>query len=182
MNAGVFVAFAGVAPVENVHAAVGAVAEVDAAEPAVAEEQAVVAVFADVAGAAALEDFLICAATEVVQRVQFAAIRVGPVVAEIDHRAGVGMAAAVGVCFAVARLGPPLADVEVPVIGVHVDRLIDVLVGIDGVRHDVVRSGEDVPQVAGDRVAAEEFAVFVPVVPQAFIGPAVRTSATWRRG
>ena len=59
MNAGGFVAFAGVAPVENVNAAVGAVAQVDAAEPAVAEEQAVVAVFADVAGAAAFEDFLI---------------------------------------------------------------------------------------------------------------------------
>ena len=81
MNAGGFVAFAGVAPVEDVHTAVGAVTQVDAAEPAVAEEQAVVAMFADVAGAAALEYFLICAATEVVQHVQFAAIRVGPVVA-----------------------------------------------------------------------------------------------------
>ena len=120
--------------------------------------------FADVAGAAAFEDFLICAATEVVKRVELAAIRVGPVVAQIDHRSGMGMAAAIGVRFAVARLAPPLADVEVPVVGVHIDELIDVLVGIDGVRHDVVRSGEDVPQVASDRVAAEEFAVFVPVV------------------
>ena len=75
-----------------------------------------------------------------------------------------GVAAAVGVRFAVARVGPTFADVEVPMIGVHIDQLIDVLVGIDSVRHDVVRSGKDVPQVAGDRIAAEEFAVFVPVV------------------
>src|SRR3978361_562352 len=74
------------------------------------------------------------------------------------------MATAVGVCFAVARLGPPLADVEMPVVGVHIDRLIDVRVGIDRVRDDVVRTGEDVPQVASYRIAAEEFAVFVPVV------------------
>ena len=90
MDAGAFVAFAGVAPVEDEDAAVGAVAQVDAAEPGVAEEQAVVAVFADVAGAAALEDFLICAAAVVVEREQLAAIRGGPVVAQVDHRAACG--------------------------------------------------------------------------------------------
>ena len=41
VHAGALVAFAGVAPVEDEDAAVGAVAEVDAAEPRVAEEERV---------------------------------------------------------------------------------------------------------------------------------------------
>ena len=51
MDAVVLVALAGVAPVEDEHAAVGAVAEVDAAEPGVAGEEHVGLVPADVAAA-----------------------------------------------------------------------------------------------------------------------------------
>src|SRR5689334_3484409 len=59
MNAGSFMAFAGVAPIEDVDAAIGAVAEVDSAEPLIAEEEVVAAVLADISGATALKDLLI---------------------------------------------------------------------------------------------------------------------------
>src|SRR4051794_9819020 len=163
MDAGAFVAFAGVAPIEDVDASVWTIAEIDAAKPIVAEKQAIVAMFANVAGAAAFQNFLIGSPTEVIQHVQLATIRIGPVVAEVNHGASMSVAAAVGVRFAVARVGPAFADIKVPVIGVHLEQLVDMLVRIDGVRHIVMRAGDDVPQLATNGAAAEHLAKLVPI-------------------
>jgi len=120
MYAGGFVAFAGVAPVEDVHAAVGPITQVDAAKPFVAEEKGVFAVLADVPRSAALEDFLICAAAKIIQHVQLAAIRLGPIIAQVNHRSRVSMSTAVGIRFSVARVAPAFANVKMPMIGVHI--------------------------------------------------------------
>jgi hypothetical protein len=63
MDAGAFVTFAGIAPIENEHAAIGAVTEFHAAKPGIAREEKVGAVPPNVTGTVAFEDFLICATT-----------------------------------------------------------------------------------------------------------------------
>lgn len=71
------------------------------------------------------------------------------------------MAAAEVVGLAVAGVRPVARGVKVPVVGVVVDELIDVRVGVDGVRADEVRSGDAVPEVAVDGVDEEQGAVHV---------------------
>src|SRR5204863_4497751 len=89
MDAAVFVAFAGVAPVEHEDAAVRAITEFHAAKPGIAGNEEVGRVFADVTAAAAFEDFLIGTAAVEVQREQPATILGGPIVALVNHHADV---------------------------------------------------------------------------------------------
>jgi hypothetical protein len=88
----------------------------------------------------------------------------GPVVAEVDHQADVGVTATAGVGGPVAGFGPVLRGVEVPVIGVLVDQPVRARVGVDRVRTDVVGPGDPVPEMAVDGVDEEQFATFVPIV------------------
>ena len=94
MDPGVFVAFAGVAPIEHEHAAVRTVTEFHAAKPRIAGNEEVGPVFADVAAAAAFEDFLIGPAAVEIQREQTATILGWPSVALVNHHPDVGVAAA----------------------------------------------------------------------------------------
>ena len=62
MNAVVFVAFAGVAPIENENAAVRAVTDFHAAEPRIGRREEIRSMFADIAAPAAFENFFVAAA------------------------------------------------------------------------------------------------------------------------
>ena len=121
MDAGAFVAFARVAPVEHEHAAIGTVTEFHAAEPGIARKQKIRPMPSDVTRAAAFEDFLIHAAAMQVDREQPAIIFRGPIVAEVNHHAHVRVAAAVGVRLAVARIPPTHRSVEMPMVRVLID-------------------------------------------------------------
>src|SRR5438067_1333633 len=126
MDAVVFMAFAGVGPVDDIDRAVGAVVEIDAAEPGVGGLGDVGFVAGDVAAAFALEPIDIDAAAVEVERKQLAAVFGWPVVAQIDARAAVSVAAAELVAGGVAFGGPPAAAVViVKMVGVRVDRVID---------------------------------------------------------
>jgi len=173
VDAGVFVALAGVGPVEEIDGAVGAGGEVDAAEEGVAGEEEVLTVFGDVAGALAFEDFLVGAFAVEVEGEEVAAVLLGPVLALVDHHADVGVAAAELVGGTVAGFGPVAFRVEVPVVGMHVEVLVGVGIGVDGVGADVAGSGDAVPEVAVDGVDEEEFAVFVPIMAPGIGGAAV---------
>ena len=71
------------------------------------------------------------AALSAVERKQIAAVLVGPVITKVDHHSCVGVATAKRIRRAVTRLGPAVAGVEVPVIGVHIERLKRVGIGIE---------------------------------------------------
>src|SRR5262245_66078812 len=94
VDAVVFVACAGVGPVDDIDGTVGTIVEVDAAEPGVGGLGDVGLVAGDVAAAVALEPIDVDAAAVEVERQQLAAIFGGPVVAEVDAGAAVGVAAA----------------------------------------------------------------------------------------
>src|SRR5262249_25434306 len=103
----VIVAFAGVVPVAEVDAIV-AVQNGEGAEPGVGAGKKILAVVGDVARAFALQDVHVDAVAVDVAHEDLAAVFVGPVVALVDHAAGVGVAAAglrVGALPA-ARRGP----------------------------------------------------------------------------
>ena len=74
-------------------------------------QQEILAVMGDVTGALPLQDVLIDAVAVDVAHEDAIAIFVGPVVAEIDHAAGVGMAAAGARC---ASPLPPRESVQLP--------------------------------------------------------------------
>ena len=164
VRAGVLVALAGVAPVEGIHRAVGAGRQVDPAKERVGRLEDVGPVAGDVAAAGPLQPLAVEPAAVEVPREQVAPILGGPGPSQIDHRAGVGVAAAEVVGGAVPRALPAAGDIEVPVVGVHVEQLVGVRIGIDRVRPDVVRAGNDLPQMAVDGVREEAVAPGVPVV------------------
>src|SRR5262245_9274094 len=94
MDTIVFVTFAGVGPVDDVNGTVGAVVEVDAAEPGVGRLGDVVLVAGNVAAAFALEPIDVNAAAVEVEGEELTTVFSGPVVAQVDARAAVGVAAA----------------------------------------------------------------------------------------
>src|SRR5207253_6226958 len=82
----------------------------EAAEPRVVRHQEVLAVAGDVGRAVALEDVVVDAVAVEVAHEHAAAVAGRPVVAEVDHAAGVGVAAAgfgVGVIVVFGRSGLP---------------------------------------------------------------------------
>ena len=166
VDAVVVVALAGVAPVEHEDAAVGAIAQVDAAEPGVRGEVDVRLVAADVSAPAPFQPLDVEPPAVEIEGEELAAVRLGPLVGEVDHQSAVRVAAAEAVVF-----GPGGGTVVqlprvVPVvmIGVLVDRLVDVRVRLDRVRAHEVGAGDQVPEVAVDRVDEEPLAERVPVV------------------
>ena len=163
VHASAVVALAGVAPVEDEAAAVGAGADLDAAEPGVVAEEDVGLVAADVAGPQAFQAFDVGAAAVHVEGEQLVAVACRPLVGLVDHHADVGVAAAEAVGLAVAAVLPGPAGVEVVVVGDGVEPVVDVGVAR---RAGVVqvRAGHEVPEMAGDGVDEEQFALLVPVV------------------
>ena len=87
-------AFARVAPIKYENASIGTTAKIDSLKPDVFGEQNIVAMFRDVTATGALQDFLIGAATVLVQRQKFAAIFCRPVFTLVDHGANVCVPAA----------------------------------------------------------------------------------------
>ena len=90
----VVVTLPGVGPVADIDAAIGAIGEVNAAEPGIVGEHKIAAMAAHVAGAFALEDVVVHPAAVQIAHEDGVAIEIGPVVAQIDHGADVGVAAA----------------------------------------------------------------------------------------
>ena len=157
-------ALAGVAPVDRQHRAVGAVGQFHTPKERIVGEEHVAAVVANVAAPLAFEQFLIGPPAMKIPGEEMAAVFLGPVVAQIDHQPGVGVAAAEIVGGAVPRFLPAIAGVEMPVVGVHVNEFIGVRIGIERAVPRVMRPGDDLPEVAVDRVDEEAVAEGVPVV------------------
>src|SRR4051812_37152731 len=119
MNAVVLMALADVGPIGDEDAAVGSVEQFDAAEPGIRGLEPVPDAPAYIASPVPLEPFDIHALPVEIERKEAAAVLVGPVVAEVDHAAGMGVPApeVIGRAASVARLVPLLARVPVIVVG-----------------------------------------------------------------
>ena len=139
-----------VVPVDDVDVAVGAVPEVEHLAPRVVGLQEVGAVRGDVARALRLQPIDVDAAAVDVVHEDGVAILLGPgVAAEIDHRAGVGVAAAGRVGPAVAGVRSLVAD-PVQVIGDRLDVVVGVRVEVLARLPLVARALDDVVQVRDD--------------------------------
>ena len=166
VDAVVIVALAGVGPVGDVHAAVGALDEIHAAVERIVNERHVGAVGGGVAGPLGREQIVVDAAAVEIEREQPAAVGGRPVGALIDHQADVGVAAAGGarlVGDAEADVAPLLARVPVDVVGHLGDEVVDVRLEIGAVHPFDVRAVDGVPEVADDGVDDEGLAVGVEV-------------------
>ena len=127
MHARILMALAGIAPVDEIDGAVGTIRHLDAAEPRIAGKQDVGLVAADVAAPFALQAFDVHPPAVLIERQQPSAILRRPLLSQVNRHADVGVATAQPVVVAAgrARVGPAFARVEVPVVGVHVDRLVN---------------------------------------------------------
>ena len=162
MNAGGFVALAGVAPVEDEAAAVGAGADFDAAKPWIVAEEDIGLVFANVAAAIALQTLHVGASAVHVEGEELVAVFDGPLIGLVDHHADVRVAATEVVGLAIAGFAPRASAVVVVVIGDGVELLVDQRIRRVGI--DKVGAVNEVPQVAGDGVDEKHLAVRIPVV------------------
>src|SRR3954454_15739191 len=113
MHAIVLVAFARVAPVDHIDRSIGTVIQVDAAEPFVFRQSDIGLVAGDVARAFTLEPIDVDPPAVQIERQQLSAVFGGPIIAQINARAAVGMSAAELVASGVAFAGPPATAVVV---------------------------------------------------------------------
>ena len=88
------VALARVVPIGDIHAAIGSGLQADAAKPSVVGHQKIFAVVADIARAFPLKHVVVQAVAVDVAHEDRVAITVGPVVAQVNQRAGVSVTAA----------------------------------------------------------------------------------------
>ena len=152
-----------VVPVDHVDAAVGAVAEVEHLAPRVVGQQEVRAVRGDVARALPLQPIGVgAAAVDVVHEDRLAVLARPGVAAEVDHRPGVGVAAA-GRCRAAVAGVRSLAPDPVDVVGDGLDVVVDVRVEVLAGLPLVSRALDDVVQVLDDARGRERLAVVVEV-------------------
>ena len=152
-----------VVPVDHVHRAVGAVAEVQHLAPRVVGVEEVLAVGGGIAGAAALQHVDVGAMpVNVVHEDRAAVFRRPAVAAEVDHRAGVSVAAAGRIRSAVAGVRPVLAD-PVHVVGHRLDVVEDVGVEVPARLPLVACAGNHVVEVLDHAGGREGVAVVVEV-------------------
>src|SRR5438874_375118 len=147
MHTVVIVAIARIAPVEHEHRAIRSVTDFHPAEPRIRRDEEVHAMFADVATAAALKDFLIHPAAMQVEREKMLAILSGPIVALVNHHADMRMAASKIVRDSIPRLLPSFRGVEMPVVCVLIDQRVCARVRIEGVRTNEMRPGKLMPEM-----------------------------------
>src|SRR5579871_3007369 len=89
---------------------------------------------------------------------------VGPIIAEIDHGAGVGVAAAGCVVRPLsAARGGPVASAPVDVIGAARHQAVTVRVQILAKHADVMSARNDVEQVLDDAVGDEHLAIIIEI-------------------
>ena len=174
MDAVVFVALAGVAPVGHEDAAIRRGEEFGAAEPRVADGEEIRAVFRHVAAAAAFEVFHVHAAAPEIDGEKFAPKLLRPHAALVDEAALVRVAAAESVraVFRLARFGPLAGGGPVEVVGMLLDEAVGVRREILAVHALVMRAGDEVPQVPDDRVDEKALAELIPVHAPRIRGPA----------
>ena len=169
VDAVVVVAFADIRPVEHIHAAVRCVAQFDAAEPFVRGAHDIRRVFADIAGTLAVQRFVVHAQAVEIERKDSAPVLRRPIVAEINHHAGMGVPAACGIGArghaGLLEVTPFFfADVEMKMVGGLLDELVKIFVEMIAVHALVTRAGQGVPEMADDGVDEKELAVLVPIV------------------
>ena len=154
-----------VVPVDHVHRAVGAVLEVQHLAPGIVGEQEVRAVRRRVTRSRSLQAIHVRPeAVDVVHEDRAAILRRPAVAPEIDHRAGVGVAASGRARAAVGGMRPLLAH-PVAVIGDGLDVVVGVRIEVL-VRLPLVPSAlDDVVQVLDDAGGREGVAVVVEVEP-----------------
>src|SRR5262245_25132918 len=162
----VVVALAGVGPVGDVDAAVGSVLTIQPAEPGVVAQQEILLVPDHDARALGLDDVMAHPVAVEIEREEVAAVRVGPVVAEIDHRAHVGVTAAgLGMLLARAGVGPVAAR-PVDVVGGARHQSVNRRRRLVLAEHPVeVGAGNHLEDVLDHAVGDEAAADLVPIEP-----------------
>ena len=154
-----------VVPVDHVHRAVGAVLEVQHLAPGIVGEQEVGAVRRRVARSRSLQAVHVRPeAVDVVHEDRVAILRRPAVAPEIDHRAGVGVAAAGRARAAVGGVRSLRAD-PVPVIGDGLDVVVGVRIEVLARLPLVPSALDDVVEVLDDARGREGVAVVVEVEP-----------------
>ncbi len=164
VHPGMFVTFSGVAPIEHVNGTVGAGRQVHPAEPRVGGDQHVLGMSRDVTAPVPPQHFLVRPPAVQVQSQRAAAKRFWPIVPLIDHQSTMRVPAPEVVRGAVARFGPALAGVEVPMVRVEVDQLVGMPVGVERERAGKMGPGDRMPKMPVDGVGEEELADFVPIM------------------
>jgi hypothetical protein len=165
MDAGRFVALAGVAPVEDSQGAPGKFDDVRAAEERITEDRQIVLVAADDPLRRVVEPVDVDAPAVEVEGQEPAAELPGPAgFVRHDHAAGVRVATAVGIGLAVTRLGPVTGVVEMLVVGMLTERFGHERMRLHRVGAGIVGPGKDPPQMAVDGVDEKPLAAVIPVV------------------
>ena len=162
VNAGVIVTLAGVAPVEDEAAPVRTRADLDAAKPRIVAQEDIGLVTSDIAAAVPFEPLDVGASSVHVQGEKFVPVGLGPLLRLIDHHADVGVASTEMIGLAVARVAPLAGAVVVVVVGDGVELLVDQR--IRGVRIHEMRSVDEMPEMAGDRIDEKHLSIRVPIV------------------
>ena len=116
MDAGALMTLARVRPVENEDASIRTIAQVDPAKPRISREDPIGLVLADVSASFTLQPFDIHAPTVKIERKQLAAIRLRPLIAQIDHHPAMGVTTPRAVVFRsrVSRVGPIFGNIPMP--------------------------------------------------------------------
>ena len=175
MNVFVVVAFAGIGPVGHVDAAIVSVHDGRPTEPGVLRADHIGSAAADVAHRRADEQVVVDPPSMDVAHENAAAITLGPVIAEVDHRARVGVATTgIVVNFPGARFLPgPAAPVEM--FGNRGKQRVGVRIDVLPEHPLVVGTGHHMPEVGDDAVRGEQLAVLVEIDP-----PGIRRAPTER--
>ena len=118
-----------------------------------------------IAAAGPCEGLLIGSPAVEVQREQPPAVNRRPVGALIDQAAAMGMTAAEIVGLTVPRLLPAGPNIKVVVVSMLVDQFIRERVGVDAVGLGEVSPGDQMPEMAVDRIDEEALPLSRPVVP-----------------
>src|SRR5579875_284261 len=158
------VTFASVVPIAEEDTAVGTIHQCQATEPGVVGQEKILAMMSDVAGAVPFQHVLIDAVTVQVTHENMMTILVGPIVAEVDHGAGMGVAAAGNIVYALAatRTGP-VAAAPMDMIGAAGHQAVTMRIQIRAEHAYKMSARDDVEQVLDNAVGDERFAVIIEV-------------------
>ena len=165
VDAIVFVALAGVAPIGEEDAPVWCGEEIDATEPGVADVEEIGEMRGEIAAALGEEFFAIEAPAVEVDGEELVMEFGGPGVALVDEATFVSVTAAegVGAIFFAPGFLPLAGIIPVEMIGVLGEEFVGVGGEIFAIHAIVVGAGDEVPEVADDRIGEEGFAEVIPI-------------------
>ena len=160
----IIMAFAGIAPIGDIDAAIGTIVDSQAAKPGIIGEEKVLLVAGDRSGPAVGDAIVVNAVAVQVAGEEAVAVGLGEVDAEVDHAADVSVpAAGVGV-FAVAAAGRgPRTAGPVNMIDAAIHPFVEMRVEVVAIHTLIVAAGNDMKGVVDDAVGDEQFAGLVEV-------------------